>query len=272
MSRYIPGTAEGDLLIAQAIAGAAEAEVAKQLRHYLPEATYAAVVSLDGTARTVTVDLYGRSEYRVTVPIIGAMPEAAGDQVQVQLLPNGQSYAQPVGGGILSGGGVTTPDPVPDETTPVPDQALPLAVYPTPNTLGLYTGQWSQIAEGSLQRFGNVSATATIGGNGPYTAGAPRGFLRFNIAQPDALGSVPLVSLELVHGAIVVAADLVLVTTAVNTSETEYQIHARVTGRDRFLSFLPLITHQHHAQHEWMGCSDFAVSLPAGTQYAAVAV
>ena len=68
------------------------------------------------------------------------------------------------------------------------------------------------------------------------------------------------------------AADLVLMVTVLTTTQTAYELHARVIGTQRFLSWKVEDLHQHHAIHEWTPCSPFAVSLPAGTQTTATAV
>ncbi len=151
-------------------------------------------------------------------------------------------------------------------------EAASTNIYNTPDTDQIFSGQWSMMGRGTLARFGNVSATLLLSGNGTYTAGAPRGWLRLNIAQPSATAEAPLISLELLHGGTVVAADFTLVVTALSTTQTAYELHARVTGAQQFLRWEVQSFHSHHATHEWTGCSPYAAILPAGTPTVAVAV
>lgn len=137
-----------------------------------------------------------------------------------------------------------------------------LVTYSTPNTLDLYDGQWSKLAEGSiLEQFGSVTFHAMLNGGGSAATTWTRGTLRGKVLQFAEYGSDPDVVLELLDFADVAGDDLALVVTD-NAGPTSFELHARVTRQWEWLSITPLWVRRDRCSFEWTPCEDFEVSLP----------
>ncbi len=267
MSRHQVGTTAGDAAIADALSAASEAEIAKQLRYRLAEATYAPVWAVDLTTHRATVDLQGRSDARVELDVIGLMP-AAGEQVQVFPQSGGRSYAVAVDPGTLGTGGA-------DLTVPFDEHFRSnahLVRWNTANTVGTYAGQWSLIAGGELEeRYGHLSAVIAISGIGPNVTWT-RGTLWLHIAQPSAFPAAPVTTLELEKGRDILPADIVLRIVS-STGPTVWELYARVTRAWELMIFRVLLEDSHYDEHRWGPCAPYLTAIPTGgTQVAAVAI
>jgi len=223
--------------------------------------------------------------WRPSLPVI----PVAGDQITINRGP----------GGYLVVGAVLNRDPVPfklpddDDGEPfVHDLATHvklglvqmtdlishaassehLIIYNTPNTLTTGDGKWSQIATGSIpERFGSLQFQIVLNGAGSNGTTWARGQVRARIRQQDDFGTDPTVDIELVDGADIDAADIVVVVTD-NAGPTTFEIHVRLDREYEWLTWIPLWTYPERCEFDWTGCQAFATSLPAGTQTAAVAV
>lgn len=135
----------------------------------------------------------------------------------------------------------------------------------TPNTLDLYDGYWTKIADITVvAQFGSVASTILLGGQGSNGATWTRGMLRFRVRQQAAFGSNPSVILELLDAGDITGADIAIVVTSNAEPASTLELHVRLTREYEWLAWVPLWTRRDRCMLDWAPCSPFAATLPAG--------
>lgn len=267
-----------DLLGREALARFVRQIVVDELKT-LPGHSYGVVTAYaDGVA--VVDGIPGYSVPAILRPYI-----AAGDQVRVYRAPGGtiaqveditgdREIAAPSGEANptleeLDALGLTTDTELADhKATPSHWQR-----FNTPNTYTTHDGEYALIGQGTIgSQYGEVTAHARLSGGGRTSIDYCRGTFTFRIRQQAAIGSAPLVSLELENPRDMAGTDLTLVTTSL-AGATSFEIYWQIQNQQEWGDGFPLgLIIAKLAAFAWVSCSDFVAALPSGTTYTATEV
>jgi hypothetical protein len=143
----------------------------------------------------------------------------------------------------------------------------------TPDTQGVDANKWTKMGSCTItSQYGLCAAVINVlGGTNGTSSGNTQATISARVKQQDPMASVPLLNLTMNGTAQnITASDFKMVTTQNNGAATIVELWVRNTTAFERLYYTPTLNIDTNGQFDWTPETAYAVSLPAGTQTAAV--